>query len=113
MKKVKVSICGEELVLKADEDELYLQRIARYVETKMVELQMLAPHISDRMRFLLLAINLTDDYLKAEEDLAGLDVQYKACIEEIKQLRKENALLAERFAQASNANSNILPIQNN
>ena len=99
MDKVKVMICGEVITLKANEDEAYLQRIARYIDQKMDNLLSMnvAASINERIRTLLIAINVADDYFKANDKLARLNAEHEKYVNEIGRMQQENMLLKEKL----------------
>ena len=97
--KVDVVICGEVITLKSDEEEAHLQRIARYIDRKLAELTAVNAHasINERIRTLLIALNVADDYFKTADALARANAQQDKYINELGRMQKEYALLKEKF----------------
>jgi len=98
-KKVDVVIGGKVFTLVSSEEEAHLQRIARYIDAKMAEMadgEQGMP-LDDRVSSLLLALNISDDYYKASDRLARLDVEQEKYITELGLLQQENSLLTEQF----------------
>jgi len=98
-RKVEVVICGKVITLKSNEEEAHLQRIARYIDQKMAELTEVntTASIDERVRTLLIALNISDDYFKAADRLARMDVEQEKYISEIGRMQQENMLLKEKF----------------
>ena len=97
--RVKVVICGEVITLKSSEEEAHLQRVARYIDQKMAELTATnaTASINERIRTLLIAVNVADDYFKASDKLARLGAEQEKYINEIGRMQQENTLLREKF----------------
>ena len=97
--KVDVVICGEVITLKSNEEVAHLQRIARYIDRKMAELMAANANasINERIRTLLIAVNVADDYFKATDSLARTNALQNKYVNELERMQKEYALLKERF----------------
>ena len=98
-KKVDVVIEGKVFTLVSSEEEAHLQRIARYIDAKLAEMAdgESGMPLDDRVRSLLLALNISDDYFKASDRLARMDVEQEKYITELGLLQQENSLLTEQF----------------
>ena len=98
-RKVDVVIGGKVISLISGEEEAHLQRVARYVDAKIEEMKDVnsASMIDERVRTLLLALNISDDYYKAADRLARLDVEQEKYITENGRLQQENMLLTEQY----------------
>jgi len=99
MEKVRVRICGEDYTLRSNEDEAYLQNLAHYVERKIEDLQSIntTAAINERVRTHLVALNIADDYFKANDRVARMSTEQEKYINEIGRMQQENMLLRERF----------------
>ena len=97
--RVDVVICGEVITLKSNEDEAHLQRIARYIDQKLANLTAInaTASINERIRTLLIAVNVADDYFKASDNLARLNNTQEKYILEIGRMQQENMLLRDKF----------------
>jgi len=97
--KVDVVICGEVITLKSNDEEAHLQRIARYIDRKLAELTAANANasINERIRTLLIAVNVADDYFKATDSLARLNAMHDKYVNELGRMQQEYALLKERF----------------
>ena len=97
--KVNVMIGGEVITLKSSEDEAYLQRIARYIDQKLADLMSVnvTASINEKVRTLLIAVNLADDYFKASDKLERLNTDHEKFITEIGRMQQENMMLKEKF----------------
>jgi len=98
-RKVNVVICGKVITLKSNEEEAHLQRIARYIDQKMAELTEAntTASIDERLRTLLIALNISDDYFKAADKLARVDAEQEKYINEIGRMQQENMQLKEKY----------------
>ena len=97
--KVDVVICGEVITLKSNEEEAHLQRIARYIDHKMAELMAVNANasINEKIRTLLIAVNVADDYFKAADKLARTGAEHEKYINEVGRMQQENLLLKEKL----------------
>jgi len=97
--KVEVVICGETITLKSTENEAHLKRIAHYLDQKMAEFTAVnaTASVNERIRTLLIAVNLTDEYFKAEDKLESLRAEHEKYIVEIGRMQQENMLLREKL----------------
>ena len=99
--KVKVLIGGEVIVLKSNEQPDYLQRLARYSDQKIEEIKSksVTAAIDDRIRTLLIALNIADDYHKALDKFQRLDSVHKRFVHEMGKLQEENAQHAKKIKE--------------
>jgi len=97
--KIEVLINGEIIPLRSNEDEEYLQKLARYVDKKISELSILNPAASlqERKRTLFIAINIADDYFKTLEKLELLESEQENHILEMERMLDEKKLLNSRI----------------
>ena len=99
--KVNVVICGEIITLVSDEEEAHLQRIARYIDQKMADLVSanITASINERVRTLLIALNLADDYFKTTDSYARLSAEHERYIDELGRMEQENILLRDKIRE--------------
>jgi len=99
MEKVRVRICNEDYTLRSNEAEAYLQSLAHYCERKIEDLQSLntTAAINERVRTHLVALNIADDYFKANDRVTRMTTEQEKYISEIGRMQQENMLLRERF----------------
>lgn len=97
--KVNVVIGGEIITLKSAEEPDYLQRIARYADQKIEEIKQKskAASIDDRVRSLLIALNIADDYHKTLDKFQRLDSLHKRLVSEMGKLQEENAKITNEM----------------
>ncbi|MCL1843876.1 MAG: cell division protein ZapA [Defluviitaleaceae bacterium] len=97
--KVDVVIGGEIITLKSGEQPDYLQRLARYADQKIddIKSKSVTASIDDRVRTLLIALNMADDYHKALDKFQRLDSVHKRFVAEMGKMQEENALMAEKL----------------
>lgn len=65
--KTVVRVAGKEYTLISEDDPAYLRRVAAYVDRKMSETA-LAAHVSASQTGTLVAISVTDEMLKAQDE---------------------------------------------
>ena len=97
--KVDVVICGEVITLRSNEEEAHLQRIARYIDQKMAELTAANVNaaINEKIRTLLIAVNVADDYFKAYDTLARNMAEHEKYITEVGRMQQENMMLKDKL----------------
>ena len=86
--KVTVTINDQEYTLVASEDAAYMTKVAALVDAKMREV-MGSGKISSADAAILAALNVADDYYKAQEAAENLRKQIKDSLEENKALNLE------------------------
>lgn len=80
VRTVRVKILDHEYLIKSDEDEEQIRRIARYVNEKFAEVSSKAEGLSERRRAILVAFNIASDYfqLLRKRDEKFMDIQRRA-----------------------------------
>lgn len=86
---VSVRINGYEYKISSTEPEEYIQKVAFYVDKKMSALSERDQRLSTAMAAVLTAVNVADDYFKAQEDADNLRGQLLKYVEEANQSRME------------------------
>lgn len=86
--RVVISICGRDYTILASEDQQYIHKVATYADEKIQEL-MNESHLSLTDAAVLTAMNLADDYFKAEEISENLRGQLKEYLEEASRTKME------------------------
>ena len=86
--KVTVTINDQEYTLVASEDTAYMTKVAALVDAKMREV-LQSGKISSADAAVLAALNVADDYYKAQEAAENLRKQIKDSLEENKALNLE------------------------
>jgi cell division protein ZapA len=66
-KPVDVEIMGQKLVLRSEDDEGYVRRVADYVDDKMQEVIMGTQSVAKGNVAMLAALNIADDYHRLKE----------------------------------------------
>lgn len=89
--KVEVIIQGKSYTLSGSESETYLLSVARYIDDKINSLKKFEGYrqLDKDYRNLLLNLNLSDDYLKAKENLDLLEIDVMESQIRIEELEKE------------------------
>jgi cell division protein ZapA len=87
MQKIRttVKIAGKDYTISSYDDEAYVQRVATYVDRRMQELNA-ATKLPSTQLAVLTAMNVTDDMLKAHDEIRRLRT-------ELAELRAENDAL--------------------
>lgn len=87
----EVNLLGKTYNLGGYEDEAYLQRVATYVNSKSAELKKTQGYLRQPTDFrqVLLALNLADDYFKAQNRIAALEAKQELLEREIYELKHE------------------------
>ena len=96
--KVDVVISGKVITIRSEESAEYLQKIALYVDQKIdaLKAQNLSAVVDDRLRTLLIALNLADDYFKIKDKHTAQEmISTKLSIENDK-MEKENITLKDQ-----------------
>ena len=90
MQKIRttVKIAGKEYTISSYDDEAYVQRVATYVDRRMEELNA-ATRLPSAQLAVLTAMNVTDDMLKAHDEIRRLRAELSQAREEIEALKKE------------------------
>jgi len=99
--KVEVLIGGEVITLRSNERVEHLHRLARYVDEKITTItaKTRAAVLSERVRSVLIALNVADDYFKSVDSFKDVELTQKKTAKEISQLQKENTLLQQRIKE--------------
>jgi cell division protein ZapA len=97
--KVEVVIGNEIITLVSGENEDYMQKLARYIDRKLAEIKSMKSNASlnERMKSLFIALNIADDYYKAKEELAALQLQHERFVTELGRMQEENFLLQDKI----------------
>ena len=92
------------LTIRSQESAEHVQRLASYVSEKIDTLKAknLSAAVDERLKTLLLALNIADDYFKAKDQLHGLEVLNHSLTAQTAKLEKENAVL-KKHAEALEA----------
>jgi cell division protein ZapA len=105
--KVYVRIAGKDYTLVGVESDEYIQRIAMYIDKKMLEIMKVNSKLSTSMAAVLTAINVADDYVKTHESEFHLKKELKHSLEEIEKIREENRRLINENAALSGKGTNL------
>lgn len=105
--KIEVRIGGKEYTLVGVESEEYMQRVALYIDKKMVEIMRLNSKLSTAMASVLTAVNVADDYFKAHENAESQKLELKRIREELDKAREANQRLADENTVLSSSNTRL------
>ena len=91
LKRIEVKIAGMDYVLKTDEDEEYILRIANYINKRMSEVISTEPQLSTSLSAMLTAFLITDEYFKHLKDcekVSANGAEAEAYLKEIEEYKK-------------------------
>lgn len=90
MQKIRttVKIAGKDYTISSYDDESYVQRVATYVDRRMEELSA-ATKLPSAQLAVLTAMNVTDDMLKAHDEIRRLRAELSDVRAENEALKKE------------------------
>ena len=79
-KPIRVRILDHEYLIKGDEDEVQVERIARFVNEKFKEVRESTEGLSERKTAILVAFDIASDYLQIMKERDSLleEVQHRA-----------------------------------
>ena len=102
--KVDVVIGGEITTLKSNEKPEYLQKLALYVDQKTTEIlsKNSSASINEKMRTLLIALNIADDYFKIKDKYEKLFVLHERFVNEMTRLQQDNTALNQKVNTLEN-----------
>lgn len=98
--KVKVRIAGDTFTIVAAESEDYIRHVAQYVDSKIGTVAG-DGRLSALNAAILAACNITDEYLKLNDNMDDMRVQLKAYLDDIVRLRNEINDLRRELAKAN------------
>jgi len=87
----EVELMGKSYILGGPEDEETLQRVATYVNSKVAELKKTQGYLrqTQDFRYLMLVMNLADDYFKSQNEVEALRKRQEEMEQEIYSLKHE------------------------
>lgn len=68
-REIKVEICGRSYVIKGEEEEDYILRLAQYVDKKMREVSQTPASVPSLNTAVLTALNIADELFKLREEM--------------------------------------------
>ncbi len=71
--KTIVTLAGQEFKINSDDSEDYIQRLAKYVNQSIMDIQHEYPGLSTGNCVLLASLNMADEFYKLKEDYEALD----------------------------------------
>jgi len=97
--KIDVVIGGKVLTIRSEESAEHVQRIAMYVDQKiqMLKEKNLTAVVDERLRAVLIALNLADDYFKVKDLYTAQEITFQKVAKETVKLEKENATLKNQM----------------
>ncbi len=73
MRSIEVQILGQSYAIKTDEDDAYIQALARYIDEKLKEIYSVAPNISQTKATVMAAFGIADELFKLKMEQEDLD----------------------------------------
>lgn len=89
--KVIVRIMGQEYTMMGNESREYMQKIANYVDDKMVDISKNTKKLSTAMVAVLTALNIGDEYFKLKKQLNELEKAAMLPLKELEQTKNQLA----------------------
>ncbi len=83
---VELTILGQRLVIKSDEDSAYIRNVEEYLNAKITEVREKTRAVATLDLALLVALNVTGELLKAREDLDGIEERSEGLTRQIAEL---------------------------
>ena len=105
--KVEIRIAGKDYTLVGVESDEYIQKVGLYIDRKMNEVLKVNSTLSTAMASVLTAINVADDFFKAQDSEKYLKKELKQVTEELEKLREENKRLSEENAILATRNTGL------
>lgn len=69
-KQVEIKVMGQKFVIRTDQDEDYVHRVAQFVDEKLNEVMSSSRTVASLNVAILAAMNIADEYLKYKEEKA-------------------------------------------
>ncbi|MDF2548447.1 MAG: hypothetical protein K0R93_3345 [Anaerosolibacter sp.] len=105
--KVVVRINGQEYTLVGTEPREYMQKVANYVDDKMVVIAKQSKKLSTAMAAVLTSVNIADEYFKTKGQLEALEKEALQPLYELDQVRSQ---LAAAVTEAESQNQEYINI---
>lgn len=105
--RVEVRIAGKDYTLRGFESDEYIQKVALYIDKKMISIMKLSNRLSTQMAAVLTAVNVADDYFKAHTSAGELAREIKLAQEEVSRLTAENRRLTEENNAIASKNTSL------
>lgn len=106
--KVSVRIAGNEYILCGGESAEYIQRVALYVDQKMVEIMQANHTLSTSMASVLTSVNVVDEMLKLSEVKQSLEEELKITKKTMQETKQEKAKLTQQLKKADEENRHLI-----
>ena len=96
--RIDVVIDGKVTSLRSDESAEHMQKVALYVDQKIALLKSnnISAAVDERVRTVLIALNLADDYFKIKDRHTALDVQNRKLSQDVSSLKEKNNILTDQ-----------------
>lgn len=97
--KVIVRIYGQEYTMVGKESREYMQKVANYVDDKMVDIAKNSKKLSTAMVAVLTSLNIADEYFKAQQEMEEFKKEAVKPLEELEQTRSQLAATLTAFKE--------------
>lgn len=105
--RVAVRIGGKEYTLIGLESDDYIQKVASYIDKKLVEVQKKNPKLNSSMIAVLTAVNVADEFFKAVETEVAATEKLDKNMDEIDKLKLQLAQLTREVDLLNDKNSSL------
>ncbi|NLC68803.1 MAG: cell division protein ZapA [Clostridiaceae bacterium] len=105
--RVVLRIAGMDYAIRGLEPEEYMHKLGIYVDKKMTEIMKNNVKLSTNMAAVLTALNVADDYAKAQENIERLMNDINGLKEEIQRIKAENERMRKENSDLASLNNNL------
>ncbi|MCT4605603.1 MAG: cell division protein ZapA [Marinisporobacter sp.] len=95
--KVIVRIYGQEYTMVGNESKEYMQRVANFVDEKMIDIARNSKKLSTAMIAVLTCLNIADEYYKINQEIENVKEEAVKPLQELEQTRSQLAAALEDF----------------
>ncbi|QEK12485.1 cell division protein ZapA [Crassaminicella thermophila] len=97
--KVIVRIYGQEYTMVGKESREYMQKVANYVDDKMIDIAKKSKKLSTAMVAVLTSLNIADEYFKVKQEMEDFKKEAMKPLEELEQTRSQLAATLTAFKE--------------
>ena len=80
---IDVEIMGEKLTLRSDAEEIYVRKVAGYVDRKLQEVLKTARPVAKSSAAMLAALNIADEYQRLKDDYDAVSRRLNALLKKL------------------------------
>ncbi|QXM06339.1 cell division protein ZapA [Crassaminicella indica] len=95
--KVVVRIYGQEYTMVGSESKEYMQRVANFVDEKMIDIARNSRKLSTSMVAVLTCLNIADEYFKVNKEMESIKEEAVKPLQELEETRSQLAAVLADF----------------